>query len=249
MPSPFRGTPKSDGVTNGGNVVLTFDVGADAPQEGDVVIFYGGRGNNTNSDPNAWGPVTSGYEAVETLQPAVPNTLCPKWGLWKKVMGATPDLTVEGAGGGGTNQGAAYSCYVLDKSLIDAAIFDAVAVNTGEVTQVPDGPAITTQTAGAWVITHAAVNNIDDTRGTVANYTIIPGAIGNDNQDCNIEAAWREIAEPGTEDPPAWSTWDSAVGGAITIAIKPVTEGGGGGEGGAASVRHRAVQAFGMGGF
>ncbi|MEK7123720.1 MAG: hypothetical protein AAB851_02390, partial [Patescibacteria group bacterium] len=129
-------------------------------------------------------------------------------------MGATPDTTAQGEGGGSGAHGVVYGAYVINGSTLDSAIFDQTAVSTGELTSwVPDGPAITTQTAGAWVITHAA-NSVNDTsRGTVTNYALFTGASVNETDDFNSEAAYRVIASPGAEDPPAWSSWSAGIGG------------------------------------
>ena len=210
----LRGTTKIGSVGNGGDVTLTFDTGGNAPQTGDVVILFGGRGNI--SDAQAWGPITSGYTAIATI-----NSTGPKFGVWYKVMGATADTTVTGEGGGSGAHGVAYGAYVIDGSTIDSAIFDQTAVSTGQVTQVPNGPAIVTQTDGALVVTHAAGGTNDMSRGTVSGYTLIPGASVNETNDFASEAAYTTVATAGTEDPPAWINWRSSLGGAITIAFKP----------------------------
>jgi len=210
----LRGTTKIGSAGNGGDVTLTFDTGGNAPQTGDVVILFGGRGNT--SDTQAWGPITSGYTAIATI-----DSTGPKFGVWYKVMGATADTTVTGEGGGSGAHGVAYGAYVIDGSTIDSAIFDQTAVSTGQVTQVPNGPAIVTQTDGALVVTHAAGGTNDMSRGTVSGYTLIPGASVNETNDFASEAAYTTVATAGTEDPPAWSNWTSSLGGAITIAFKP----------------------------
>ena len=211
----LRGTSKIGSASNGRDVTLTFDTGGNAPQTGDVVFLWGGRGNS--SDAQAWGPITTGYTAIATI-----DSTGPKFGVWYKVMGGTPDTQVQGEGGGSTSHGVVYGAYVIDGSTLDLAIFDQTAVSTGELSSwVPDGPAITTQTAGAWVITHAANSTNDASRGTVTNYTLFTGASVNEPDDFNSESAYRTIASPGTEDPPAWSAWSAGIGGAITIALKP----------------------------
>ncbi|KKU39205.1 MAG: hypothetical protein UX55_C0042G0004, partial [Candidatus Azambacteria bacterium GW2011_GWE2_46_45] len=182
----LRGTTKIGSAGNGGDVTLTFDTGGNAPQTGDVVILFGGRGNT--SDTQAWGPITSGYTAIATI-----DSTGPKFGVWYKVMGATADTTVTGEGGGSGAHGVAYGAYVIDGSTIDSAIFDQTAVSTGQVTQVPNGPAIVTQTDGALVVTHAAGGTNDMSRGTVSGYTLIPGASVNETNDFASEAAYTTV--------------------------------------------------------
>jgi len=215
MPIAFRGTPKIGSASNGGDVVLTFDTGAGAPLEGDVIFLFGGRGNS--SDATAWGPITSGYTPILVI-----DSTGPKFGVWYKVVGPITDLNVQGEGGASTAHGVVYGAYVIDGSTIDPVIFDQTSVSTGQQTAwVPNGPAIVTQTAGAWVITHAACSLNDTSRGLVSGYTLIPGASVNETDDFVSEAAYKEVASPGSDDPPAWSTWSSGIGGAITIALRP----------------------------
>ncbi|KKT07660.1 MAG: Fibronectin type III domain protein [Candidatus Nomurabacteria bacterium GW2011_GWB1_43_20] len=211
----LRGANKQGSGTNGSDITLTFDTGGGAPQTGDVVILYGGRGNT--SDAQAFGPITSGYTPIATI-----NSTGPKFGVWYKVMGVTPDTTVQGEGGASTAHGVAYGAYVIDGTTIDPAIFDQVAVSTGQLSSwVPNGPAIVTQTDGAFVVTHAANSVIDTSRGTVSGYTLFTAAAGNDSNDINIQTAYVVAGAPGTYDPPAWSAWTAGIGGAVTIAFKP----------------------------
>ena len=214
-PIALRGTAKIGIGSNGSDVTLTFDTGGGAPQEGDVVFLWGGHGNS--SDANAFGPITAGYSVVGTI-----DSTGPKFGVWYKVMGATPDTQVQGEGGGNAAHGVVYGAYVIDGSTIDASIFDQTAVSTGQMASwVPNGPAINVQTAGAWVITHAAASATDSSRGTVSGYTLIPGQTVNETDDFVSEAAYIVTSSTGSEDPPAWSSWAAGTGGAITIALKP----------------------------
>src|SRR3990167_2357153 len=212
MALPLRGTAKSGTATNGGDPTLTFDTGGGAPQTGDVVIFFGGHGVNSAT---AAGPITAGYTAIHV------DANAPDRGVWYKVMGASPDLTVQGEGGGNSADAVAYGAFVLDGSLIDAAIFDQTSVETTAGTRVPNAGSIVTQTNGAWVIAIGMNRLVDTSRGVPLNYTTIIGASANDASDLSIDAAYIEKATAGTEDPPAWSTWGSGNSYEITLAIKP----------------------------
>ncbi|MEK7123384.1 MAG: IPT/TIG domain-containing protein, partial [Patescibacteria group bacterium] len=57
--------------------------------------------------------------------------------------------------------------------------------------------------------------------GNCTNYALFTGSSVNATDDFNADAAYRLIARPGAEDPPAWSSWSAGIGGAITIALKP----------------------------
>ena len=213
MALPLRGTAKSCTATNGGDPTLTFDTGGGAPLEGDVVILFGGHGV-TSATPA--GPITAGYTAIHV------DANAPDRGAWYKVMAPTPDLTVQGEGGGNGSDAVAYGAFVLDGSLIDPAIFDQTSVETTEGTRVPNAAPITTQTNGAWVIAIGFNSVVDTSRGVPSGYTTIIGASANDAADISIDAAYIEKATAGAEDPPAWSTWASGTAYEITLAIKPV---------------------------
>lgn len=217
MALPLRGTAKSGTATNGGDPTLTFDTGAGAPLEGDVVILFGGRGNS--SDANAFGPITSGYTEV-----ASNSGTGVKFGVWYKVMGATPDTSVQCEGGGNAASAVAYGAFVLDGSLIDAAIFDATATTVVQGARVPNCAAITTVTDGAWVIALYGNGLVDTSRGVPSGYTTIVGNSANDSDDISIDAAYIEKAVAGAEDPGNWSTWSSGTGYGVTLAIRPKAE-------------------------
>jgi hypothetical protein len=216
---PLRGTAKFAGAADGLDITLTFDGGGSAPQTGDIVFLFGGRGNS--SDAQAFGPITAGYTACPMAAGANPiDSTGPKFGVWYKVMGGTPDTSVQGEGGGNGVHGVAYGAFVLDGSLVDPAIFDVNGQSTGQVTQVPNAPSITTVNPG-WVIAFAASGTRDTTHGTVSGYTSIAGGEStNETDDIGIEAWYIEKLTPGAEDPPAWSAWSSGLGGGITIAIR-----------------------------
>lgn len=201
------------GGTNGGDTTLNFDNVA----AGDITVLYGGRGNS--SDAQAFGPVTAGYIAIATI-----DSTGPKFGVWYKVQGGSPDASVVGEGGGGTAHGRVYCAYVLDGATVDAALFDAAATSTGQVAAVPNCAAITTVTPDAMVACHSAVNNVDTSVGTVSGYTsfIASGTAGNDSDDITIAAAHFTDSSPSVNDPAAWSTWTSGTGGSITVAWKAV---------------------------
>ncbi len=211
----FRGIAKASTTANGNDATINFDATA-LPREGDIVFVFGGRANS--SDANAWGIITSGYTLLTSI-----DSTGPKFGIWYKVMGATPDTSVDVEGGGNAAHGTAYCVFVVDKDTVDPALFDTspAFVSTGQVVGVPNGPAITTNTPDARVIVFGVLGAIDTSRGVPSGFTTIIGANANDTDDISIDAAYQDKATPGAVDPGAWSTWTSGTGGAITIALKP----------------------------
>lgn len=215
MTIAFRGAAKVSTTANGADATINFDATA-LPRENDVVVLFGGRANT--SDANAWGPITSGYTLVASI-----DSTGPKFGIWTKKMGATPDTSVDVEGGGNTAHGTAYGVFVIDGTTVDPDdLYDATLVSTGQVTAVPDAPSITTVTANARVIAFGYNSVNDISRGAVSGFTTIIGTNANDTDDISIEAVYQDVASPGAVDPGAWSTWTSGIGGAITIAIKPL---------------------------
>lgn len=213
MALPLRGSPKNGTATNGGAVTITFDA-VTPPQTGDIVIVFGGH---ATTGTTAAGISTAGYTQIARASGTVEG------GAWYKVMGGTPDTQVACVGGGNASDAVAYGCFVLDGSLVDAAIFDATATTSGPVTTFPDAPSITTVTDGAWVVAMAIANINDTSRGVPSGFTTITGATANDTSDVSCDAAYLEKTPAGAVDPPSWSTWSSAAHFAITIAIRPVT--------------------------
>src|SRR3989338_6834942 len=211
----LRGTAKIGSDINGNDVTLTFDTtGGNAPLPGDVVIFFGGHGCDCVC--TAIGPITSWYTLATSTDGADVQV-----GVWYKVMGDPPDLTVQGEGGGDTGDAVAYGAYIIDGTTLDAAIFDQTAVKVAQVTGVPAAPSIVTQTAEAMVIAVAGGHLTDATTGTVSGYTNDLTAAPGDTDDITLAAATKIVASPATENPGAWSTWTSANYIAITVALKP----------------------------
>lgn len=209
MPISLVGTAQANSALNGANVTLTFST---VPQSGDVVFFYGGYPFRAGSPPA--GPTNTGYKLIASNSA---NT--PHWGVWYKVLSGSTDTTVTGVGSGNASDATAYGAYVL-RGTDTGSLFSATATTAGPTAAVPNGPAITTADANAWVITHAGAAVNDTSRGTVTGYTILTGASGNDTVDISTEAAYSASVNPITADPPAWSTWTSSTYYAVTIAVK-----------------------------
>ncbi len=212
----LRGTGKIAGVISGADVTLTFDTGGSAPQTGDLVIVFGGSGSD--GVPTTKQINTAGYTEI-----TLTNGADVQVGAWYKIMGSTPDLTVQGEGGGDAGDGVAYGAYVIDGSTVISTLFDQTTTSVGQVTGVPDGPSIVTQTAGAGIITLAGGHLTDTTPGTVGGgyANQLNTADGTDTDDITLASATFIEPSPSTEDPAAWSSWTSANYIAKTIALKP----------------------------
>jgi hypothetical protein len=139
-----------------------------------------------------------------------------------KVMGASPDSSV--ASGGSTLQALAIGLRGVDV----ATVLDApVAYNDASSKTNADAPAVTTVTAGAYVLALLGLRNFDPPipQGTISGYTHL--ATTSDTYgsgvDINVSAFGKTVASPGAENPPAHS--ETIQGGAeTTVALRPVAE-------------------------
>lgn len=215
------GTAQGGSSLNGGDVTLTFDV---ALQQNDVVILWGGHSHAAAGDVTpAVGPSTTGYTAIKVFDD--PTNAEPSFGVWYKVMGATPDATVVGQGNGAGTDSTAYGCVSLRGQDL-TTLQDAVATFAGPTSSTnPNGPAITTVTDNAWIITTAGSQMNDVSRGSVSGYTILAGGTANDTRAFSTDAAYLVKSPPNADDPAAWSTWNTGVWYTVTIAIRPAGAG------------------------
>lgn len=217
MAIALRGTGKAGTATNGANVTLTFDVGGNAPQTGDVVILFGGW-SSSNSNGNQ-GPSTGGYTQILKNITGVPLISV---GCWYKVMGATPDTSVVCLGNGNSVDTTAYACYVL--SGVDASVLDQTTTTNGPNSGAanPTPPAIVTQSNNAMVIVCSLSQVSDNSTTAPSNYINKIGANGNDTNPSTIGMATRLVSPAGTETPASWTTWSAGNNFSYTIAIKPL---------------------------
>src|SRR6185436_20120948 len=207
------GAAQTGNASNGGNVTLTFNV---APQPGDVVIVVGGHGP---AGGNTIGPSTAGYTALHT---DTTNTNC-RGGVWRKVMGTTPDTTVVCQGAGNAADGVAYVSFVF-RGVDNGTPEDATTtVTTNNATGfVPDSPSITTVTDGAVVLSLALTGINDATPGTVSGYSTPVSGNNNDTNPVTTAGCFITKATAGAENPAAYSTWTSSLGFAATVALRPL---------------------------
>ena len=203
----IRGTPQADFAGNGTDVTLTFDV---APQEGDVVLLFGGHGDGSSVIDTP-----SGYTVIATHTAATPI-----FGAWYKVMGASPDSDVTGDGGGTAGDVVAYVCYVLTG--VDAAVLDAAVVENGPITAGgADCLEITTVTDGAWVFALAGKQISDNVFDEPTGYSTVVRTGANSTQPYATGGAYLEIATAGAETPGTFFNWVSAPYYTFTVAIRP----------------------------
>jgi hypothetical protein len=214
---------------NGVDVTLTFST---APITGDVVYLWGGH---TSTRPTPIGPSTAGYTLLGTVQTATTNT----FGVWRKVMGATPDTTVVGQGTGNAADSVGYGCIVLRQVNTSTPEDVAITFANGSSTN-PDAPSITPATNGAAVIICASTVVSDSAWVNPANYSATVAAGSNDTNPYSIGGSVRLTGLVGgtPESPAAFTSVLTGVWIAASIAVKPATQ-----AGSAASIRRRLAAA------
>jgi len=216
---------------NGGDVTITLPT----LQQGDVVYLFGGSTANSGYTPGdslgAYTTVVSPFTSGGT------GTANGIFGVWRKVMGATPDTQVIGLGTGNLADVVVYGVYCLRG--VDTTVFeDATPTTTTGTGTTPNCPSITFSTPQAWMLA-VALNRVNDASITAPTgwLNLIQGT-GNDTQDSSL-AGVTLVGNPTLVDPPAYGTWSVSNWCAATLAIRPAdVNPGSGGEalGGTANV-------------
>ncbi len=154
MAISFVGSLPAVGANNGGNVTLTFSNLVDAAgaaatllQNDVVVCAYASSG----TADAAMSTSSSGWTEVSP-EAYANGTIDTNLAVYYKVMGVSPDTSFVAVGPGGASNGTMGVAMAFRG--VDAAVLD-VAVPTpaaGTATSVPNAPAITPATSGAWPV-------------------------------------------------------------------------------------------------
>lgn len=215
------GTPQSGTNSNGGDVTLTFD---GTPAQNDVVVVIGGNGDNDGA--GAIGPSTAGYTQQALRYDANESF---SYGVWTKVLGASPDATVVCQGSTDIAEATVYLSYVL-RGVDTTTPMDATPTEFDDgTTTTPDPPSITTVTDLAWVIAIAAHGWQDAPTGYPSGYINTVGAGALDSRRMGIGAATKEVTPAGAENPGTFTLSGSRDAYSMTVAMRPSGGGGGGG--------------------
>lgn len=202
---------------NGADVIVTLPGGV---ATGDVVYVVYGIGAASNQDMVM---LTADYiEISDVLGVGSDANL----GVFRKIMGGTPDTTaqVEGRGDSATSVAAVLQVWSgADQTTPE----DATATSTQNV----DGPSIDTVTAGAVVISAVAVNNVDATVTAPSGYTDLVDRGQADDENITVAMASILKASAGTENPGAWGIDTGGGVVTVTLAIRPAAAAGSVGQG------------------
>lgn len=218
----------ASGIGSGANysVPLTSLSGGigSSPQEGDIVIVVSGFAQTSDDNP---GPITSGYTEVADLY--ISDTADTNASVSYKIVGATPDTSVEVGGSGSGTYGSATVVHVwrgVDQSNpMDVPVITATGSNGANI----DSPSITPVTDGAVVLTcglsaHASGGSTKTVPSGYSNGVQAVSAATRNSLAVIASKLWAS----GSEDPGAWTggtsqAFDSWA--AVTLALRPATTG------------------------
>jgi hypothetical protein len=194
-------------ATNSGSLSLPGGM-----QEGDLVFVCFSSDNNDGDFENR---NPTGYTIV------FENTSTTPWfGLYYKFMGASPDASVTIPDISADNEAAIAYVFrgVNQSSPLDAAVEFAEST-VGD----PDCPSITTVSTDAVV---AAFGFLDDDSATVSALTGYNNTVFAAGSNSTSMVAWKTVASPGAENPPAFVTTGDDAWGAVSVALRPAAGGG-----------------------
>jgi len=203
--SIISGGALTGGVNNGGSVTLTFPVDV---QQDDVVYVCSGIDGTVS-------PSTSGYTEITTITSGGHRV-----GVWRKIMGATPDDSVT-ISGTGQPQDAHTAVALILRGVEVTQPEDATSTTASGSSTDPNNPAITTNTNTALVLAFAS-SRVNDTAITApSGYNNQTNIAVSDTNPSTTAVATKEISPAGVEDPASWTDWASGTWGAITVAVRP----------------------------
>lgn len=221
MTLSLRGTSENS-ATNGNDVTLTHPGGIATDDV--VYVGYCVRTGDVDLDMSV---TTSGYTELADLY--ADNNRDANLGVFRKKMGETPDSTVVCVGSGNSFEATTAVEHVWDgvdtTTPEDATTTTATAI--GDPT-APNGPAITTVTANAVVLTFAAHTDRDDTVTAPSGYGNQVDIGETETRNCMVAMASIAVASPSEEDPQPWTDWTTNAANAwctATVAIRPAAGG------------------------
>lgn len=215
MAITYRGGGEASAI-NGGDPTITFPGGV---AENDIVLAGGGHGLQGTTAATI---LTSGYTQLE-LGPL--SSTADVAGCWYKRMGATPDSTVQGEGGGNGSDAVVYLCQIFIGVDTTTAI-DATTTEAASSSGAPDSPNIDTVTDGAAVVSIGVGGVFDSTVTSPSGYGDQVHLNRDDTRPVTAGMAWVTKATAGGENPAAWTGWSTGTWAAFTVALRPATGGG-----------------------
>lgn len=212
MALSFRGSAEGS-ASDGEDVTATMPGGT---AEGDVVYAALGIASVTNIDMSM---DTSGYTELADVAASGSNL-----GVFRKIMGASPDASAVGNGDGAAGHGVGIVIHVWTGAN-QATPEDATTTTGTDTASAVDGPSITTVTANAIVLSCFCADDDDTTVTVPSGYGNGVDVAVNTTQDITVGMASILQAAAGAQNPGAWGI-SAADWSAATVAIRPAVVGG-----------------------
>jgi hypothetical protein len=213
-------TASWSGTTSNQTVSLTDLAGGigSAPEADDIVILAYAVGSSSGTP--ALSVVTAGYTSIASLlsDDTIDTTLI----VQRKIMGGTPDTSVQVSGTGSGNNAGIVEIFVFrgvnGTTPLDVAAVTATGINTGR----PTPPAITPTTSGAWIYSMGASGNqaAASFTSTLSNFKT---AIQGDTNSITVGAGALEWVS-GTYTPAQFGGNSASISyswAAVTLALRP----------------------------
>jgi hypothetical protein len=216
----------SGAAINGANVTL--DLSTLGLQQGDLVVVAYGIGDNDSLDFNM-ATVSAGWNEVADLH--ADDTQDVDLGVYWKLMGSTPDASVEVDGQGGTDAGVA-AVAIAFRGIDQATPMDVTPTTaTGIDTMHPDPPSINhNNPAGVWIVIAGAAGhalNAGSFTFPTGYTTNALSQLGNDTSDVTVGVGYRSSGVSDPEDPGAMTHSGTDSTGycwaAATLALRPAS--------------------------
>jgi hypothetical protein len=202
-----------------GNIVLNFPVSWGLAQNDVVYVMVA---SSSTADQNVTATGVGTWAELADLY--ANDTTDVNMGVYRQVMGASPDssVTLDGTSGSANHAAIAVALRGVDTTTPeDAASTTAQTIDTG----TPDNPAITTVTDHAWVLAFAGSSEPDIATAAPAGYQDLRAEAVS-----NIAAVFsrKKVDAAGVENP---GSYGSIVGTgadsycAVTVAVRPAAGG------------------------
>ena len=203
-------------AANGANPSLSLATAS----PGDLVIAFTGHGI---TDSSTVGLSSSGYTQIAT-----DTASAPAYWIGYKFMGGTPDTSVVGLGEGNANDAAGISRIIISGVDTGTPLDVSATFANGNSTN-PNPAAIVSVTDGCLIVVFAiSMSNDGAVTGPSGYSNHTNFGLNETTDDCSIAVAALAQVSAGSENPPAWSGWNTALWKTVTLAIRPAGGGGGG---------------------
>ena len=215
MALSLRGSAENSAIS-GTDVTVTHPVGT---AENDVIYLAYAVGAATNINMSV---STAGWTELADLYSNA--TTDANLGVYRKIMGATPDSTVTVVGTADTADGTAAVEHVWTGA--DTTTPEDATRTTDTGSGDPDSPAITTATDNAIILTLACNGDSDTAVTAPTGYSNKIDINAFDTRKATVAIASKSVgAAPVTENPDPWGGWGGINTGwcAATVAIRPAT--------------------------